>query len=106
MPHVQIQHFHNFIFEDHWPDFVNDYASRNKFQGMHIICENGKNSKICTSAVLIIRYTMILMLITIVTGPGKTGLMCTFCISRNTNLKYLMHCSSLVVQHSHARYII
>ena len=23
-----------------------------------------------------------------VTGPGKTGLMCTFCISRNTNLKY------------------
>ena len=24
---LQIQHFHDFIFEDHCPDFVNDYAS-------------------------------------------------------------------------------
>ena len=31
----QIQYFHDFIFEDHWPDFVNDFASRNKFQGLH-----------------------------------------------------------------------
>ena len=23
-----------------------------------------------------------------VTGPGKTGHICTFCVSRNTNLKY------------------
>ena len=28
------------------------------------------------------------------------------CISRNTNLKYLMHCTSLVVQYSHARYLV
>ena len=28
----QIQHFLNFIMEDHWLDFVNDYVSRNEFQ--------------------------------------------------------------------------
>ena len=41
---LQIQHFHSSIFEDHWPDFVNDYASRIEFQGlnfcgMHVILE-------------------------------------------------------------------
>ena len=43
----QIQHFRNYIFKDHWPDFVNDYASRNEFQGlnfcgMHVIRKNSK----------------------------------------------------------------
>ena len=33
-----------------------------------------------------------------VTRSGKTGLNRTFCISRNTYLKYSMHCPSLVVQ--------
>ena len=40
----QIQHFHDFIFKDYWPDFVNDYVSRNEFQGlnfcgMNVICK-------------------------------------------------------------------
>ena len=44
---LQIQHFHDFIFEDHCPDFVNDYASRNEFQGLnfcgiHVIRKNSK----------------------------------------------------------------
>ena len=25
---MPIQHFHNFIFEDHWPDFVNNYTQK------------------------------------------------------------------------------
>ena len=39
----QIPHFHNFIFEDYWPDCVNDYASRiSNFRGTLVICENSK----------------------------------------------------------------
>ena len=43
----QMQHFDNFIFKDLWPDFVNDYASRNEFQGLnfhgiHVIRENSE----------------------------------------------------------------
>ena len=43
---------------------------------------------------------------TYVTRSGKTVLNCTFCISRNTYLKYSMHCPSLVVQYNHARCVI
>ena len=44
---LQTQHFHDFIFKDHWPDFPNDYARKNEFQGlnfrgMHVIHENSK----------------------------------------------------------------
>ena len=42
----------------------------------------------------------------IVTRSGKTGLIHTFCVSRNTYLKYSMRCPSLVVQYNHARCII
>jgi len=43
----QIQHFHDFIFQDRWPYFDNDYTSRNElqglnFSGMHVIRENSK----------------------------------------------------------------
>ena len=41
-----------------------------------------------------------------VTRSGKTGLIHTFCISRNTYLKYSMRFPSLVVQYNHARCII
>ena len=41
-----------------------------------------------------------------VTNFGKTNHLCVFCISRNTNLIYLMHCTSPVVQYSHARYLV
>ena len=41
-----------------------------------------------------------------VTRSGKTGLIHTFCISRNTYLKYSMRCPSLVLQYNHARCII
>ena len=41
-----------------------------------------------------------------VTRSGKTGLIHTFCISRNTYLKHSMCCPSLVVQYNHARCII
>ena len=37
-----------------------------------------------------------------VTIFGKANHVCAFCISRNTNLKYLMHCASPVAQYSHA----
>ena len=40
-----------------------------------------------------------------VTRSRKTGLNRTFCISRNTYLKYSMHCPSLVVQYGHTRYV-
>ena len=26
----QFEHSRDFIFEDHWPDFANDYANRNE----------------------------------------------------------------------------
>ena len=44
----QIQHYHDFIFEDHWPDFVNDYIRRNEFQGLNFLGMPfiHKNSKI------------------------------------------------------------
>ena len=29
-----------------------------------------------------------------------------FCVSRNTNLKYSMHCASPVAQYRHARYLV
>ena len=40
----QIQHLHNCIFKDHWPDFVNDYVNRQglNFRGMHIIFQKSK----------------------------------------------------------------
>ena len=43
-----------------------------------------------------------------VTNFGKTDHLRAFCISRNINLKYLMHCasSSTVAQCSHARYLV
>ena len=41
-----------------------------------------------------------------VTKSGKTGPICTFCISRNTYLKHSMRCPSLVVQYNHARCIM
>ena len=37
---------------------------------------------------------------------GKTDHLHAFCISRNTNLKYLMHCASPVAQYSHAKYLV
>jgi len=55
----QIQHFHDFIFEDYWADFANDYASKNEFQGlnfraMHVIHENSEIYVSCTSMVVIV----------------------------------------------------
>jgi len=44
----QFQHHFYFIFEDWWPDFLNDYVSRRakflglNFCGIHIICKNRK----------------------------------------------------------------
>ena len=32
----QTQHFRDCAFENHWPHFVNDCASINKFQGLNI----------------------------------------------------------------------
>ena len=40
-----------------------------------------------------------------VTIFGKTDHLRAFCISRNTDLKYLMYCASPVAQYSHARYL-
>ena len=37
---------------------------------------------------------------------GKTDHLRAFCTSRNTDLKYLMHCVSPVAQYSHARYLV
>ena len=41
-----------------------------------------------------------------VTNFGKIDHLRVFCISRNTNLKYLMYCASPVAQYSHARYLV
>ena len=41
-----------------------------------------------------------------VTRPGRTGLIYTFCISRNIYLKYSMDCPSLVLHYNHTRRII
>ena len=41
-----------------------------------------------------------------VTIFGKTDHLRAFCISRNTDLKYLMHCASPVAQYSHVRYLV
>ena len=41
-----------------------------------------------------------------VTIFGKTDDLHAFCISRNTDLKYLMHCASPVAQYSHVRYLV
>ena len=51
-------------------------------------------------------YHMDIYSSTYVTRSGKTGLIHTFCILRNTYLKYSMRCPSLVVQYNHARCII
>ena len=41
-----------------------------------------------------------------VTNFGKIDHLRAFCISRNTDLKYLMHCASPVAQCSHAIYLV
>ena len=41
---LQIQHFPDFIFEDHWP--VNDYASINDFQALNFCSMHVINKKI------------------------------------------------------------
>ena len=43
----QVPQIQDFNFKDHCPDFVNNYASRNEFQGlnfcgMRVICKNSK----------------------------------------------------------------
>ena len=41
---MSVRHFYDFIFEDHWPDFVNCVKSTNDyhFHRMHIIREDRK----------------------------------------------------------------
>ena len=33
----QVQYYCDFIFEDHWPDFVDSSVSRNEFQGINFV---------------------------------------------------------------------
>ena len=47
-----------------------------------------------------------LWLVQYVTIFWKTDHLRAFCILRNTNLKYLMHSTSLVIQYSHTRYLV
>ena len=69
----------------------------------NFVLHRTRYADICTLCM----HDIIHVCINILCRSGKTGLNCTFCISRNTYLKYSMHCP-LVVQYmySHARYII
>ena len=51
-------------------------------------------------------YDIIIATCAYVTNFGKIDHLRAFCISRNTDLKYLMHCASPVAQCSHARYLV
>ena len=60
----------------------------------------------CVMTVLLEFLLKVCVIKVFVTIFGKTDLLRAFCISRNTNLKYIMHCASPVAQYSHARYLV
>ena len=74
--------------------------------GISVVSVIGKiHLKIANMNTLTMPRTLMFIII-YVTKSDKAGLIALFCISRNTDLKYWMHCTSLVMQHSHTRYIV